>query len=115
MDDSYDFSPPGRIARVRFTPAADAWRWQWTGRLDPRAAIADSGLPAPIPGLVDRVVRRTRLWRRERLDVARELCGHFADGLASGRPAEDLVREFGPPKVAARLIRKAKLRSRPAV
>lgn len=115
MDDSYDFSPPGRIARVRFTPAADVLRWQWTGRLDPRAAIADSGLPAPIPGLVDRVVRRTRLWRRERLDVARELCAHFADGLASGRPAEDLVREFGPPKVAARLIRKAKLRNRPVV
>jgi hypothetical protein len=100
---------------MRHTPLSEALHGQWSARLDPRAAIAAAGLPAPLPSLIYTVVRRSRLWRRERRDVARELLTHFADGLAAGRSPEDLARAFGSPKQAARLIRRAKLRSRPLV
>ena len=113
MADLYEFNPPGRFARVRYTPLSDALRGQWSARLDPRVEIAAGGLPAPLPSLIYTVVRRSRLWRREKCDVARELVAHFSDGLAAGRSAEDLSRAFGSPKQAAQLIRRAKLRSRP--
>ena len=102
-----------RLART--TPLRDAVRGRWTGRLDADAAVASAGLPAPAADLVRRVVRRTRLWRGERADVARELSGHFAEGLAAGESAGDLVAAFGDERVAARLIRRAKRRGRPLV
>jgi hypothetical protein len=77
-------------------------------RLTPAAV-----LPPLLGELVERVVRRTRLWRRERTEVARELVAHFEDGLAAGVGAEELVASFGDPVQAARLIRRAKQRNRP--
>jgi hypothetical protein len=106
---------PTWLARACYTPLGDALRGRWSGRLDPRSEIAAAGLPAPLASLVHEVVRRTRLWRREKADVARELVAHFADGLATGRSADELARDFGLPKQAARLIRQAKLRNRPLV
>jgi hypothetical protein len=78
-------------------------------------------LPPRIRDLVREVCRRTRLWRREQADVARELAGHFLDGIeihktdAANEPEiEDrLITEFGPPKQSAKLIRRAKIRCRP--
>jgi hypothetical protein len=113
MAELYEFQPPGRFARVRYTPLREALRGEWTARLDPRAEIAAAALPAPLPDVVYTVVRRCRLWRREQLDVARELIAHFSDGLAAGRSPEALARDFGSPQQAARLIRRAKLRVRP--
>src|SRR5688572_21701199 len=75
--------------------------------------IDDAAIPEPAKALVRRVVRRTRLWRRERRDVAGELIAHFADGLAAGETAEGLVEAFGDERRAARLIRRAKRRNRP--
>ncbi len=114
MDECYEFVHPGWLARVRSTPLRDALRWDWSGQLDPRVLIAAAELPAPIPGLIFRVVHGTRLWRREQLDVARELVAHFGDGLMAGRSPQELVRDFGSAPQASRLIRQAKRRNRPA-
>lgn len=74
--------------------------------------IALAELPQPIEALVVQVVNDTRLWPREKLDVARELVSHFADGLAAGRTAEQLIEDFGAAKPAAKLIRQSKIRGR---
>ena len=88
-------------------------RGVFSARLDPRTLIAAANLPEPLPVLVYSVVQRSRLWLREKLDVTRELIAHFADGLESGRTAEQLATNFGPPDQAARLIRRGKIRNRP--
>lgn len=72
-----------------------------------------SGLAEPLASLVLRTVRRTRLWRRERVDVARELCAHFLDGLEAGQTPESLATGFGDPKSVARLIARSRRRQRP--
>ncbi len=112
--DSRDFTPAASnwLVRAYYTPVSDALRGQLSARLDVRREIAAAGLPAPLSGLIYAVARRTRLWRSEKSDVARELIAHFADGLAAGRSAEELAKDFGSPQQAARLIRKAKLRNR---
>ncbi len=80
----------------------------------PADLLSDAALPAPISDLIQHVTRRTRLWPRERLDVTRELIAHFRDGVEAGRAPDELVRDFGAPADAARLIRRAKRRCRPA-
>jgi hypothetical protein len=77
------------------------------------ALLARSGLPAELAALVLDTARRTRLWRSEQLDVARELIAHFRDGLDASRTPADLRAAFGTPADAARLIRRAKRRNRP--
>lgn len=62
---------------------------------------------------IEGVVRSTRLWRSERNEVRLELIDHFNDGADAGHSLEQLIQDFGSPKVAARLIRQAKLRNRP--
>ena len=101
------------LSRAYYTPVSDALRGRLSARYDVRSEIAAAGLPAPLAQLIWNVVRATRLWRSERVDVARELIAHFSDGLASGRTAEKLTAEFGDPAQAARLIKKAKIRNRP--
>jgi hypothetical protein len=115
MSEPYEFTPPvgGWLERIYYTPLGDALRGRLTGRLDVRADIAAARLDAPLPGLIYRVVRRTRLWRREQSDVARELVAHFAAGIEAGRTAEQLAADFGPADQAAKLIRRAKMRGRP--
>lgn len=79
-----------------------------------RTVIAEAGLPAPISERMIILVRSTRLWSREKSEIAAELCAHFADGLAAGRSPESLLSDFGDPRESANLIRRAKKRSRPA-
>lgn len=76
-------------------------------------ALDEAELPPALRDLLVFVVRRARLWRREQLDVTRELASHFRDGLASGATPEDLQASFGDARAAARLIRRAKRRGRP--
>ena len=111
--DGFSLESSSWLTRAYHTPVSDALRGRLSARLDVRHEIAAAGLPAPLAGLAYTVCRRTRLWRREKLDVARELVAHFADGLAAGRSADELIQDFGPPEQAARLIRRAKLRNRP--
>ncbi len=61
---------------------------------------------------VETVVRQTRLWRRERNEVLMELFHHFDDGADAGQDVDQLIKDFGPPHIAARLIRSAKIRNR---
>lgn len=75
--------------------------------------MRDSALPEPAKELIIRVVGRTRLWRRERAEVAAELLAHFADGLDAGRSMDDLLATFGNQRQTAKLIRRGKRRNRP--
>ena len=72
-------------------------------------------LPPSLATLVAEVVRRTRLRRREKSEIAAELVAHFADGLASGRNAEELAAAFGDPKASARELRHGAIAKRSAI
>jgi uncharacterized membrane protein len=101
-------------SRLRTTPLRDALRGQLTGSLDVRRMIAAANLPEPIPSLIYVTIRRARLWRSARLEVARELIARFRANLDAGRAPEDVVKMFGDPTRVARSIRKEKL-LRPAI
>src|SRR5277367_3367800 len=99
--------------RLRYTPMRDLLRGRVTGRLDLADRLATANLSAPIRELIRRVIRKTGLWSLEKMDVANELIAHFSDGLESGATAEQLIESFGNERMAAKLIRRAKLRNRP--
>lgn len=80
----------------------------------PQAIVSASGLPDELATLVISVARSCRLWKRERAEVARELCAHFLDGLESGVSPAELADSFGDTKRSAHLITRAKRRLRPA-
>ena len=93
----------------------DAIRGRIDGQLDWREIIAAAELPGDVAETITQVVRDTRLWRIEKVDVARELVAHFQDGIDARRTAEELIDSFGATKQAAQLIRRAKKRNRPLV
>jgi hypothetical protein len=99
--------------RISHTPLRDVLRFRFTGRLDWKFRLAAANLPKPAVDLICRVVKRTRLWPLEKAAVADELIAHFADGVAAGSAAEQLMESFGDERVAAKLIRRAKRRGRP--
>ncbi len=103
------------LYKLRHTPVTDFLREGFTASLDIHRLLKETTLPVPVQQLIERVVRRTRLWRSEKLDLQTELIGHFMDGMASGVSSEDLIRGFGDESNAARLIRSAKLRNRSAL
>lgn len=70
-------------------------------------------LPPELAKLIERVVRQTRLWKSERIEIARELLNHCEEGLEAGVSSEAILSEFGDASNAARLIRRAKIRQRP--
>ena len=76
-------------------------------------AIAQTNLPELLQRLILDVTNRSKLWRSERLDVARELASHFHDGLASGTSSDKLAENFGDRARAAALIHRSKKRCRP--
>jgi hypothetical protein len=104
--------------RWRNTPWRDLLRGRLIASLDWQRLIASADLPQAQRELIHEVVRRTRLWRRERVVVADELIDHFTqaneatDGYGPSR-SHDPVAAFGDPAVAAKLIRRAKRRCRP--
>ena len=96
------------------TPLRDVLRGEWSCRLSYRRVLRESSLPSPIVEVIEKIIRRARLWRRERFDVARELITHFQEGMERGVPAALLIDQFGAVPLTSRLIRRAKLRQRPA-
>ena len=82
-------------------------------RIPLRQLIEQSGPSRRSRTVVTDVVRRTRLWKSEKKEVAVELIAHFKDGLESGRSTEELISTFGEIKTTARLMRRAKKRNRP--
>ena len=69
------------------------------------SSMAPAALPNELRTLVDSITRRTRLRRRERADVSRELTSHFDEALAAGKSVRQAVDSFGDPKEAARRLR----------
>lgn len=98
--------------RLQCTRIRDLVRGRIDGRLDWRRVITAANLPADLSQVIEQVVRRSRLWRSEKVDVAQELIAHFQDGLEAGRSPQQLVDSFGDPAQAAQLIRRAKKRGR---
>ncbi|MBX7169158.1 MAG: hypothetical protein K1X74_22675 [Pirellulales bacterium] len=102
----------GFWSRARYTPLSDALRGNLSARYDLRRVALAYDLPAELNDRVLQVAKRTRLSRTEKIAVVQELAGHFADGLTAGVDPSRLLEQFGSPAVAARLIRRAKLRQR---
>ncbi len=99
--------------RLWYTRLRDAVCGRFDASLDWRLVVADANLPSELADAVGQVVKRTRLWRREKVDVASELVAHFQDGLEASRTPQQLLVSFGDPQQAARLIRRAKKQGRP--
>ncbi len=99
--------------RVLRTPVSDLVCGRIEPLVDAERVIAAAALPAALADLAQRVVRRARLWRHERIEVARDLVAHFEDGLAAGVSADELAASFGDPVQAAKLFRRAVRRNRP--
>lgn len=99
--------------RLSNTPVRDVLRGRITGRLDTEWVVGREGLPARTEALVLEVVRRTRLWRGEQVDVARELAAHFRDAFNAGSGEMEAIEGFGDAATAAKLIRRATRRKRP--
>ncbi len=99
--------------RVRHTRPRDILHGRINGQLDWRQAVAGADLPVAVADTISLVVRKTRLWKREQLDVTLELIAHFQDGLETGLSGEELLASFGDTANAARLIRRSKKRGRP--
>jgi hypothetical protein len=98
--------------RLRFTRVRDLVRCRWDASLDWSHTIDQAELPTELANAVKQVVGRTRLWRREKVDVAMELVAHFQDGLEAGRTPNEMLQSFGDPVATAQLIRRAKRRGR---
>src|SRR5690606_7175403 len=113
ISDDHDPTRMSTFGKLRTTPLQDLFRGRLTARLDYRSHVDSCDLPAPTRTLICQVVRRTRLWRREKVDVARELIMHFEDGVRAGRSPDELAKDFGTASTAALLIRRAKKRQRP--
>ena len=79
----------------------------WKKRID------KSNLPEPVIELILGVVRRSRLMRFEKYEIATDLIYHFQDGHERGRSYDDLIESFGDSAVASQLFRSSKLRNRP--
>ncbi len=107
--------------RVLFTPVGPRLvvGRQWPGlprrRPSAGALIDASDLPPALRDFIRALVSRTRLWRREKADVARELIAHFDDAQRREIDPDQALREFGDARQAAKLIRRAKKRRRPLV
>jgi hypothetical protein len=101
--------------RLRFTRLRDALRGRLDASLDWQSLISLAELPPDLAAAVRQVVNRSRLWRREKVDVAAELIAHFQDGLAAGRTPAELLQAFGDSQALAQLIRRAKRRGRPII
>jgi hypothetical protein len=101
--------------RLYYTRFRDVLRGRFDASLDREKIVADAGLPSELADTITLVVRRSKLWRSEQVDVAKELVAHFQDGLTSGQSPQQLIESFGDPQQAAQLIRRAKKRGRSIV
>ena len=79
----------------------------------PAELVRDANLPPELAAIVLSVTDKTKLWKREQSEVARELVNHFAEALANGATPADLASSFGDPTQAAKLIARSTKRNRP--
>ncbi|MBB6428890.1 hypothetical protein [Algisphaera agarilytica] len=104
--------PPSFWRRLAHSPLRDILRGRINGRLDLDAKLEAAELPAEAEATVRDVVKRTRLWRLEKMEVADELIAHFKDGQQAEADPQAAVLDFGQPAVTAKLIRRSKQRNR---
>jgi hypothetical protein len=104
---------PSLRRKLWMTPWRDLLRGRLTLGLDVAAQIQSADIAENARALISAVVRRTRLWRSEKVAVAEELIAHFRDGLDSGESINQLIEKFGDERRSAKLIRRAKVRNRP--
>ncbi len=104
--------PDSLFYKVRYTPLRDLLRGKLTARLDLARIIDHAGLPPELSEIVRTTIKRTRLRWGEKADVARELVAHFTDGITGGSEPRSLAESFGDTRLAARLIRRARIRQR---
>ncbi len=98
--------------KIPQTPFRDLVRWQFSGRLNWRAAVAESDLPEVAQQKIVDVIKATRLWRIEKAQIATELIAHFQDGQERGHDVDELVSGFGDTATVAQMMRSAKKRNR---
>jgi hypothetical protein len=98
-------TPITRLLRGQVGPA--------TPPEDAPQIIAAAQLPPEIAAAIQHIIKRASLKKRERQDVARELTAHFQDALTADNSPAKALADFGDPKTAAKLIRRAKIRQRP--
>ncbi len=82
-------------------------------KVDYRDFLDGADLPQGLYTLIDTTVKKTKLWRSERADIARELIAHTQDALDAGRTEQQIIESFGSPKKVAKLFRRATKRKRP--
>lgn len=101
---------------VKHSPLLAIWR-ATRGLVRPNreafARLDQATLPKPVEELIRTTIARTKLWRDEREQIARELIAHAQDALDSGRTPEQVVEHFGDPRRVARLLRRSMKRKRP--
>lgn len=72
-----------------------------------------ASLPESIDEVIRKTITRTKLWRDEREQIARELIAHAQDALDAGQNASRVVETYGDPKKVAKLLRRSMKRKRP--
>ena len=78
-----------------------------------RKLVEESGLPTPVRSWILDVTQRSRLWRSERAEVAREIIAHALDAIEHGKDPDELLASMGDPKTLAKLVRRSMKRKRP--
>lgn len=101
--------------RILRTPLFDLVRGRVSRYASVQVFLAEAQLPEEIRQSIEHLTRRTGLRLVEKLDVAEELAAHFADAMASGQTAQQVMETFGDWEQAARLIRRSKIRNRSAM
>lgn len=103
---------------VKHSPLMSIWR-SARGLVRPNrdafTRLDQASLPQPVEEMIRTTIARTKLWRDEREQIARELIAHAQDALDQGRTPEQVVEHFGDPRRVARLLRRSMKRKRPLV
>jgi len=103
---------PGFFSCIWQTPWRDLVRFRLSRRLDWKGVIAGAELPDDVKAMLRKLVGRTRLWKLEKAEVAREMVAHFEDAVGDGRDVVSVIEQFGDWRTASRLIRRATKRKR---
>lgn len=101
---------------IKHSPLLSVWRAA-RGFVRPNreafALLEKATLPESIDEVIRSTIVRTKLWRDEREQIARELIAHAQDAIDAGREPDQIVSTFGDPRRVARLMRRSMKRKRP--
>jgi len=101
---------------IQYSPLLNAYRLlagRRYSKANHRDLLTAANLPKNLHTLIDTTVKKTKLWKSERADIARELIAHTQDALDANRTEQHIIESFGDPKKTAKLLRRATKRKRP--